>query len=157
MQASNDYSLTVSWFIHLKFDHTVKKKDLQASQGSCNRPVCHKLSESALNPLRFVGDMFLLSVPLVTPGHSVESLQGSETGADDVSLWSGETEADEGLEVSQQMMESLLLGAGTQLENEECLMGISSRLQTALEKMLMAITDTTNQVQTVGTYLPLFF
>ncbi|XP_041812023.1 A-kinase anchor protein 9 isoform X2 [Chelmon rostratus] len=80
-------------------------------------------------------------------GHSVESLQGSETGADDVSLWSGETEADEGLEVSQQMMESLLLGAGTQLENEECLMGISSRLQTALEKMLMAITDTTNQLE----------
>lgn len=46
------------------------------------------------------------------------------------------------------MMESLLLGAGTQLENEEYLMGISSRLQTALEKMLMAISDTTNQVQT---------
>lgn len=65
-----------------------------------------------------------------------------------MSLWSGETEADEGLEVSQKMMDSLLRGAGTQLENEEYLMGISSRLQTALEKMLMAITDTTNQVKT---------
>uniref|UniRef100_A0A8P4KIH0 Pericentrin/AKAP-450 centrosomal targeting domain-containing protein n=1 Tax=Dicentrarchus labrax TaxID=13489 RepID=A0A8P4KIH0_DICLA len=84
---------------------------------------------------------------LVIPGHSAESFPGSETGTDNVSLWSGETEADEGLEVSQQMMESLLLGAGTQLENEEYLMGISSRLQTALEKMLMAITDTTNQLE----------
>ncbi len=92
--------------------------------------------------IRCVSEMFLLS------GHSAESFQGSETGADNVSLWSGETETDEGLEVSQQMMESLLLGAGTQLENEEYLMGISIRLQTALQKMLMAITDTTNQVQT---------
>ncbi|XP_037649678.1 A-kinase anchor protein 9 isoform X2 [Sebastes umbrosus] len=80
-------------------------------------------------------------------GHSAEGNQGSETAADDASLWSGETEADEGLEVSQQMMESLLLGAETQLENEEHLMGISSRLQTALEKMLMAITDTSNQLE----------
>ncbi|XP_049891352.1 A-kinase anchor protein 9 isoform X3 [Epinephelus moara] len=74
-------------------------------------------------------------------GHSAQSCQGSETTADDMSQWSGGTEADEGLEVS------LLLGAGTQLENEEYLMSISSRLQTALEKMLMAITDTTNQLE----------
>ncbi|KAM7373294.1 hypothetical protein PAMP_008158 [Pampus punctatissimus] len=80
-------------------------------------------------------------------GHSTESCQGSETGGDNVSVWSGETDADEGLEVSQQLMDSLLRGAGTQLENEEYLMGISSRLQTALEKMLMAITDTTNQLE----------
>ncbi|KAK9526749.1 hypothetical protein VZT92_015432 [Zoarces viviparus] len=80
-------------------------------------------------------------------GHSVESCQVSETATDDASPWSGETEADEGLEVSQQMMEKLLLGAGTQLANEEYLMGISSRLQTALEKMLMAITDTSNQLE----------
>ncbi|XP_062291626.1 A-kinase anchor protein 9 isoform X2 [Scomber scombrus] len=82
-----------------------------------------------------------------TAGHSAESCQGSETGADDVSTWSGETDADEGLEVSQQLMDSLLQGAGTQLENEEYLMGISRRLQTALEKMLMAITDTTNKLE----------
>ncbi|XP_068431052.1 A-kinase anchor protein 9 isoform X3 [Clinocottus analis] len=72
-------------------------------------------------------------------GPSAESFQGSETA--------GLTNADEGLEVSQQMMERLLLGAGTQLENEEYLMGISCRLQTALEKMLMAITDATNQLE----------
>ncbi|XP_078146258.1 A-kinase anchor protein 9 isoform X1 [Centroberyx gerrardi] len=73
--------------------------------------------------------------------------QGSETGTDEASVWSGETEADEGLEMSQQMMDSLLLGAETQMENEEHLMGISSRLQTALERMLMAITETTNQLE----------
>lgn len=61
-------------------------------------------------------------------------------------MWSREMKTPEGLEVSQQMMDSLLLGPGPQLENEEYLMEISSRLQTALEKMLMAITDTTNQV-----------
>lgn len=44
------------------------------------------------------------------------------------------------------MVESLLLGAETQLENEEFLMGIGGRLQSALERMLMAINDTTNQV-----------
>ncbi|XP_060916005.1 A-kinase anchor protein 9 isoform X1 [Labrus mixtus] len=77
-------------------------------------------------------------------GHSPGS---SLTGAEDVSLWSGETETDEGLELSQQMIDSLLLGAGTQLENEEYLMGISSRLQTALKKMLIAITDTSNQLE----------
>uniref|UniRef100_A0A8D2ZUH4 Pericentrin/AKAP-450 centrosomal targeting domain-containing protein n=1 Tax=Scophthalmus maximus TaxID=52904 RepID=A0A8D2ZUH4_SCOMX len=87
------------------------------------------------------------SVPPVAPGHAAESCQGSETGGDDASSWSGETEADDSMEVSQQMMDSLLQGAGTQLQNEEYLMGIGSRLQTALEKMLMAITDTTDQLE----------
>ncbi|XP_058475403.1 A-kinase anchor protein 9 isoform X2 [Solea solea] len=81
------------------------------------------------------------------PGETAESFQGSETCAGNVSLWSTEREADDGLEVSQQMMDSLLLGAETQLENEELLMGIGTRLQTALEKMLMAITDATNQLE----------
>lgn len=76
-----------------------------------------------------------------------ESGQSSGPGADVTNVWTGEMEADEGLELSQQMMDSLLLGAGPQLDNEEYLMGISSRLQTALEKMLMAISDTTNQVE----------
>lgn len=89
-------------------------------------------------------------VPLVI----AESRLGSESGVEDASLWSSRTGDDEGPEMSQQMMEDLLLGAGTRLENEEFLMGISSRLQTALEKMLMAITDTTNQVQTsIAVYL----
>ncbi|XP_075995305.1 A-kinase anchor protein 9 [Genypterus blacodes] len=78
---------------------------------------------------------------------STERYQGSRTRTDDVSMWSGEVAAAEGLEVSRQMMDSLLLGAGTRLENEEYVTGISSRLQAALEKMLMAITDTTNQLE----------
>ncbi|KAM8840712.1 A-kinase anchor protein 9 isoform 3-T3 [Spinachia spinachia] len=72
---------------------------------------------------------------LYAAGPSAESCQDSKMHAEHVSLWSGQT--DEG----QQMMERLLLC------NEEYLMGISSRLQTALEKMLMAITDTTNQLE----------
>ncbi|KAM3596676.1 uncharacterized protein V6R79_018870 [Siganus canaliculatus] len=79
-------------------------------------------------------------------GHAAVSGRGSESSAHDPRLWCRETEADEGLDVSQ-MMESLLLGAGTQLENEEYLMGISGRLQTALEKMLMTISDTTSQLE----------
>ncbi|KAM3858147.1 A-kinase anchor protein 9 [Diretmus argenteus] len=80
----------------------------------------------------------------VAAGPSTESHQGSEAGTDDGSAWS---EADEGLEVSQQMMDNLLLGAESQLENEEYLMGISRRLQTALERMLVTITETTNQLE----------
>lgn len=120
----------------------------------CSYKVLHDYADSSLT-VSWFDVTFLLSVPRITPGHSAESFQGSEIGADDVSLWPGETEADEGLEVSQEMMESLLLGAGTQLENEEYLMGISKRLQTALEKMLVALSDTTNQVQTSGTNAPL--
>ncbi|XP_028978659.2 A-kinase anchor protein 9 isoform X3 [Esox lucius] len=78
------------------------------------------------------------------------SCQGSETGVDDVSLWSGETETDEGLEISQlgtTDSHSLLPGAELQLENEEYLMNISSRLQAAVEKLLVAITETTNQLE----------
>ncbi|XP_068603633.1 A-kinase anchor protein 9 [Brachionichthys hirsutus] len=78
-----------------------------------------------------------------TAGRSAESWRSSKASAEDTVLWSGETEADKGLET----MENLLLGVGTRPENEEYLMGISSRLQTALEKMLMAITDATNQLE----------
>ncbi|XP_062343150.1 A-kinase anchor protein 9 [Osmerus eperlanus] len=70
---------------------------------------------------------------------STESCHGSETRGDDASVWSGET--DEGLEVS----DSLLQGA--ELQNEEYLMNISARLQAAVEKLLVAITETTNQLE----------
>ncbi|KAJ8267683.1 hypothetical protein COCON_G00128550 [Conger conger] len=68
-----------------------------------------------------------------------DSCHGSSAAGDDVSVWSGETETDEGL------MSSLHTGAEPQLENEEYLMNISSRLQAAVEKLLVAITETTNQ------------
>uniref|UniRef100_A0A4W5NCG0 Pericentrin/AKAP-450 centrosomal targeting domain-containing protein n=1 Tax=Hucho hucho TaxID=62062 RepID=A0A4W5NCG0_9TELE len=83
-------------------------------------------------------------------GESCSIPLSGKTGADDVSVWSGETETDEGLELSQQMMtdcRSLLPGAVLQLENEEYLMNISSRLQAAVEKLLVAITETTNQLE----------
>lgn len=83
---------------------------------------------------------------LIKPGHFAQSWQCSEAGADDASLWSGVTEPETGLEMSQQMMENLLLGVGSQLKNEAFLMGISSRLQAALENMLVSINDSTNQV-----------
>lgn len=71
----------------------------------------------------------------------------SESGPADAALWSDERKADKGLEISWQMIESSLVEARTQPEREDYLMGISSRLQAALEKMLMAITDTTDQVR----------
>lgn len=88
------------------------------------------------------------------PSVAAESCRSGETGADNMSIWSGELEADEGLEMSQQMMDSLLLGAEPQLRNEEYLTGVSSRLQAAVEKMLMTITGTTGQV---GNMLFFFF
>ncbi|XP_056154299.1 A-kinase anchor protein 9 [Lampris incognitus] len=82
-----------------------------------------------------------------TTGPSSESWHGSETGTDDGSMWSRDPETDEGLEVSQQMVDSVLLGVETQLENEEYLMSISTRLQMALERMLVTITETSNQLE----------
>uniref|UniRef100_G3NJE9 A-kinase anchoring protein 9 n=1 Tax=Gasterosteus aculeatus aculeatus TaxID=481459 RepID=G3NJE9_GASAC len=73
--------------------------------------------------------------PRATTGPARSHAAGKSDQIYHVSLWSGDT--DDG----QQMMERLLLC------NEEYLMGISRRLQTALEKMLMAITDTTNQLE----------
>lgn len=74
-----------------------------------------------------------------------EGLHGNETGVDDLSMFSAETETEEGLEIK---------GAGLQqqeaelpLEREEFLMSISTRLQSAVEKLLITITDTSTQVR----------
>ncbi|XP_053717499.1 A-kinase anchor protein 9 isoform X2 [Synchiropus splendidus] len=85
------------------------------------------------------------SDPPQDAGQSTESFLGSATTT--ASFWSREPETDQGLEMSQHLIDNLLLGVEPQLENEEHLMGISGRLQTALEKMLMTITDTTNQLE----------
>lgn len=71
----------------------------------------------------------------------------SESGPRDAALWSDETKPNKDPDASWQLIESWLLGAGTPPENEDYLLGISGRLQAALGKMLMAITDTTNQVR----------
>ncbi|XP_029587839.1 A-kinase anchor protein 9 isoform X2 [Salmo trutta] len=99
---------------------------------------------------RAAGEPFRPATGAAEDASTTESCQGSKTGAGDVSVWSGETETDKGLELSQQMMtdcHSLLPGAELQLENEEYLMNISSRLQAAVEKLLVAITETTNQLE----------
>ncbi|XP_036411343.1 A-kinase anchor protein 9 isoform X3 [Megalops cyprinoides] len=79
-------------------------------------------------------------------GVSPDSCHGSGAGGDDASVWSGGTVTDEGLEMSQQLMDSLL-GVELRLENEEYLMSVSSRLQAAVEKLLVAITKTTIQLE----------
>ncbi|XP_045550695.1 A-kinase anchor protein 9 isoform X7 [Salmo salar] len=95
---------------------------------------------------RAAGETFRPATGAAGDASATESCQGSEPGVDDVSVWSGET--DEGLEMSQQMMtDSHSLLPELQLENEEYLMNISSRLQAAVEKLLVAITETTNQLE----------
>ncbi|XP_064839611.1 A-kinase anchor protein 9 isoform X8 [Oncorhynchus masou masou] len=99
---------------------------------------------------RAAGEPFRPATGTAEDASTTETCQGSETGAGDVSVWSGETEMDEDLDLSQQMMTDchvLLPGAELQLENEEYLMNISSRLQAAVEKLLVAITETTNQLE----------
>ncbi|XP_051727847.1 A-kinase anchor protein 9 isoform X4 [Ctenopharyngodon idella] len=80
---------------------------------------------------------------------SSESFHGSETGADDVSVFSAETETDEGLEMSLKIQGAELLHQEAELqpEREEHLMSISTRLQSAVEKLLIAITETTTQLE----------
>lgn len=71
----------------------------------------------------------------------------SESGPEDAASWSDETKPDKDPDVSWQVIEDWLLGGSTQPGKEDYLLGISGRLQAALEKMLMAISDTTNQVR----------
>ncbi|XP_064836312.1 A-kinase anchor protein 9-like isoform X4 [Oncorhynchus masou masou] len=105
---------------------------------SSQRPTCQ----------RAAGEPFRPATEAAGDALATESCQGSEPGVDNVSVWSGETETDEGLEMSQQMMtDSHSLLPELQLENEEYLMNISSRLQAAVEKLLVAITETTNQLE----------
>ncbi|XP_028256635.1 A-kinase anchor protein 9 isoform X2 [Parambassis ranga] len=75
--------------------------------------------------------------------HSTTQGATWQFAAEDLSMWSKEMEDGEGLEVFQQ----LLLGPEPQLKNEEFVRNISSRLKTALEKMLMAISNTTDQLE----------
>uniref|UniRef100_A0A3B3X1X2 Pericentrin/AKAP-450 centrosomal targeting domain-containing protein n=1 Tax=Poecilia mexicana TaxID=48701 RepID=A0A3B3X1X2_9TELE len=77
---------------------------------------------------------------------TAQTRQSRKAGAD-ARFWSGKLEAEEVLEFPQEMMDRLLLGAESQLESEEYFLGISRRLQAAVEKMLVTITDTTNQLE----------
>ncbi|XP_042658067.1 A-kinase anchor protein 9 isoform X2 [Tyto alba] len=72
---------------------------------------------------------------------SCSSYHGSSVGDDDINVWSGAT--DEGL-LSQHLVES---GMEIDPENEELVLNISSRLQAAVEKLLEAINETSNQLE----------
>ncbi|NWV16977.1 AKAP9 protein, partial [Origma solitaria] len=82
--------------------------------------------------------------PCIRVGYEKESCSsyhGSSMGDDDINMWSGA--ADEGL-LSQHLAES---GMEIDPENEELILNISSRLQAAVEKLLEAINETSNQLE----------
>ncbi|XP_054045320.1 A-kinase anchor protein 9 isoform X2 [Rissa tridactyla] len=72
---------------------------------------------------------------------SCSSYHGGSMGGDEMNMWSGAT--DEGL-LSQHLAES---GVEIDPENEELILNISSRLQAAVEKLLEAISETSNQLE----------
>ncbi|NXP12484.1 AKAP9 protein, partial [Thinocorus orbignyianus] len=82
--------------------------------------------------------------PCIRVGYEEESsspCHGGSVGVDDIDMWSGAT--DEGL-LSQHLAES---GMEIDPENEELILNISSRLQAAVEKLLEAISETSNQLE----------
>ncbi|NWZ64513.1 AKAP9 protein, partial [Acrocephalus arundinaceus] len=82
--------------------------------------------------------------PCIRVGYEKESCSlyhGSSMGDDDINMWSGA--AVEGL-LSQHLAES---GMEIDPENEELILNISSRLQAAVEKLLEAINETSNQLE----------
>uniref|UniRef100_A0A8C3CYT1 A-kinase anchoring protein 9 n=1 Tax=Cairina moschata TaxID=8855 RepID=A0A8C3CYT1_CAIMO len=76
--------------------------------------------------------------PCVQP---CSSYHVSGMGDDDINLWSGATD--------ERLLSQHLAGSGMELdpENEELVMNISSRLQAAVEKLLEAINETSNQLE----------
>nr|XP_021407330.1 A-kinase anchor protein 9 isoform X4 [Lonchura striata domestica] len=82
--------------------------------------------------------------PCIRVGYEKDSCSlyhGSSMGDDDINMWSGA--AGEGL-LSQHLAES---GMEIDPENEELILNISSRLQAAVEKLLEAINETSNQLE----------
>ncbi|NXC66961.1 AKAP9 protein, partial [Anhinga anhinga] len=82
--------------------------------------------------------------PCIRVGYEEESCSsyhGSSMGDDDINMWSGAM--DEGL-LSQHLAEG---GVEIDPENEELILNISSRLQAAVEKLLEAINETSNQLE----------
>uniref|UniRef100_A0A8C4YA35 A-kinase anchoring protein 9 n=1 Tax=Gopherus evgoodei TaxID=1825980 RepID=A0A8C4YA35_9SAUR len=70
---------------------------------------------------------------------------GTDLGDDATMRWSGIT--DEGLQLTQHLTESGFAGAEIDPDNEELVLNISSRLQAAVEKLLEAINETSNQLE----------
>ncbi|XP_072821106.1 A-kinase anchor protein 9 isoform X10 [Vicugna pacos] len=76
---------------------------------------------------------------------SVPSYSGSDIPRSDSSMWSKVTE--EGTELLQRLMRSGFAGTEIDPENEDLMLNISSRLQAAVEKLLEAISETSNQLE----------
>ncbi|KFP91653.1 A-kinase anchor protein 9, partial [Apaloderma vittatum] len=95
-------------------------------------------TEESVKPCIRVG---LCEKVTVVFSESSSSYHGSSMGDDDTNMWSGAM--DEGL-LSQH-----LAGSDVEIdpENEELILNISSRLQAAVEKLLEAITETSNQLE----------
>ncbi|NXH20974.1 AKAP9 protein, partial [Bucco capensis] len=82
--------------------------------------------------------------PCIRVGYETESCSsyhGSNMGDEDIAMWPGA--AEEGL-LSQHLAES---GVEIEPENEELVLNISARLQAAVEKLLEAINETSNQLE----------
>ncbi|XP_056596754.1 A-kinase anchor protein 9 isoform X3 [Triplophysa dalaica] len=91
----------------------------------------------------------------ILQGSSKESFQAfsapagdtsSETAAEDAGMFSGELGAEEGLERSQGA-DLQLQEAEFELEREEHLMSISTRLQSAVKKLFITITETSTKLE----------
>ncbi|KAJ6666661.1 hypothetical protein lerEdw1_020385 [Lerista edwardsae] len=87
--------------------------------------------------------------PSVHVGYETEkpssSYHGSDLESSDSSMWSEVT--DEGLLLTQYLTEHGFAGVEISSESEELVLNISSRLQAAVEKLLEAINETTNQLE----------
>uniref|UniRef100_A0A8C8VNJ0 A-kinase anchoring protein 9 n=1 Tax=Pelusios castaneus TaxID=367368 RepID=A0A8C8VNJ0_9SAUR len=70
---------------------------------------------------------------------------GTDLGDDETSRWSGIT--DEEFQLTHHLTESDFAGAEIDPDNEELVLNISSRLQAAVEKLLEAINETSNQLE----------
>ncbi|KAG6930542.1 A-kinase anchoring protein 9 [Chelydra serpentina] len=70
---------------------------------------------------------------------------GTDLGDDATIRWSVVT--DEGLQLTQHLTESGFAGAEIDPDNDELVLNISSRLQAAVEKLLEAINETSNQLE----------
>ncbi|CAL8365210.1 unnamed protein product, partial [Arctogadus glacialis] len=87
---------------------------------------------------------------LCSAGSAADSFQGSESSADESSIaWSGVAEADGGPGGTVAPDDPALLSTGvlSLLEDQESLLGASSRLQRALERMLVAIAESSDQLE----------
>ncbi|XP_043397147.1 A-kinase anchor protein 9 isoform X17 [Chelonia mydas] len=70
---------------------------------------------------------------------------GTDLGDDATIRWAGVT--DEGLQLTQHLTGSGFAGEEIDPDNEELVLNISSRLQAAVEKLLEAINETSNQLE----------